>query len=55
MELRSKGLVKRGEEALRPLEQILAESTGNPMLKLVERSERSEFLTSYAKVFGLLH
>lgn len=55
MELRSKGLVKRGEEALAPLEQRLSDITQNPMGRLVERAEHSIFLTSYAKVFGLLH
>jgi hypothetical protein len=55
MELRAKGLVKRGEEALEPLEDQLAELTGNPMARLVARARHSMFLTSYAKVFGLLH
>jgi hypothetical protein len=55
MELRSRGLVKRGEEALAPLEARLAEILGTPSLCLVQRAEKSILLTSYAKVFGLLH
>ncbi len=55
LELRTKSLVKRGEEALKPLESRLAELTANPAMRLAERSEHSMFFTSYAKVFGLLH
>lgn len=55
MEIRSRQLVKRGEQALAPLERRLAELTENPLMELVKLSERSAFFTSYAKVFGLLH
>jgi hypothetical protein len=55
LELRARALVKRGEDALRPLEARLAELTDNPALRLVDLSEASPFLMSYAKVFGMLH
>jgi hypothetical protein len=55
LERRTRELVKRAEDALRPTERRLAELTGIEALQLVEASDKKgEPFTSYATVIGTL-
>src|SRR5437899_681740 len=54
MEQRTRQLIKRGEEALAPLERQLAKMTSIDQLRLVENSERAAPFTSYRFVIGFL-
>jgi hypothetical protein len=55
MERRTRELVKYGEDALRPLEDLLAFRLGMPEIRLVARAEKpTEWFTSYARVIALM-
>jgi hypothetical protein len=55
LERRTKQLVKAGEDALQPAEDRLADSTGNPALRIVAKVEtKAPGTASYSKVIDII-
>ena len=56
LELRIKELIHAGEDAMRPFQAHLAQTTGIPAIRILERVETSKnVLTKYSIVISLIH